>query len=120
MKVHIVYNEPHGEKILERLARLLVEGTEWTLGERPSPDVDLNYSICYIDFAQRFTDWRKKKWAAYFSHYEPETPYKKFWWETAEPLIHIKTVTADQYGDMLNGNIIKVTPPIEQRFEIGD
>src|SRR3990167_3123458 len=118
MKVHLVYNDPNGERILERLARILVDGTDWTLSERPREDVDLNYSICYIDFAQRFTDWRRRKWAAYFSHFEPDTPYKRFWWETAEPLINIKTVTASQYGEILKGNIVKVTPPIDKRFEI--
>jgi len=33
-------------------------------------------------------------------------------------LINIKTVTADQYGAILKGNIVKVTPPIDKRFEI--
>ena len=118
MKVNLVYNDPNGERILERLARILAEGADWTLSERPREDVDLNYNISYIDFAQRFTDWRRRKWAAYFSHFEPDTPYKRFWWETAEPLINIKTVTADQYGAMLNGNVVKVIPPIDKCFDI--
>src|SRR3990172_2728690 len=118
MKVNIVWNDPKGNRILDRLARTLADGTGWSLNERPVEGVQLNYSGVYIDFAQRFTDWRKTKWAAYFSHHEPQTPYKVFWWETAEPLIDIKTVTAQQYGDMLQGKVVKVTPPVDPMFEI--
>src|SRR3990167_2530473 len=100
--------------------RLLADGTGWSLSERPMEGVQLNYSGVYIDYAQRFSDWRKTPWAAYFSHYEPDTPYKRFWWETAAPLVDIKTVTADQYGEMLNGKVVKVIPPVDERFEIRD
>ena len=113
MKVHIVYIDPNGDKIVERLMRLLAERTGWTISTRPDDKADLNYCGLYIDFAQRFTDWRKTKWAAYFSHYETGTPYKEFWWQNAERLVDIKTVTANQYGAMLQGNVIKVTPPID-------
>src|SRR3990167_3739734 len=118
MKIHLVYVDPTGNRILERLCRYLADGAGWTFSDRPREDVDLNYAGVYVDFAQRFTDWRKTKWAAYFSHYEPETPHKKFWWETAAPLIDIKTITAEQYGAILTGKVIKVTPPADPRFEI--
>src|SRR3990167_10759111 len=111
--IHIVWLTPDGDKILDRLARLLAEGAGWTLSDRPRDGVDLNYAMIYVDFAQRFSDWRKTPWAAYFSHFEPDTPYKKFWWEMAAPLIDIKTVTADQYGRLLKGEVIKVIPPVD-------
>lgn len=116
MNVHIVWPTPDGDKILDRLARLLVAGADWTVSDRPDPRADINYSIVYIDFAQRFSDWRKTPWAAYFSHYEPHVPYKKYWWESSAPLIDIKTVTADQYGEILPGKIVKVTPPVDRDF----
>jgi len=116
--IHIVWLTPDGDKILDRLARLLAEGAGWTLSDRPRDGVDLNYAMIYVDFAQRFSDWRKTPWAAYFSHFEPDTPYKKFWWEMAAPLIDIKTATADQYGKLLSGKVVKVIPPVDPKFEI--
>jgi hypothetical protein len=100
---------------------MLADGTGWSISDKPWDGANLNYFIVYIDFAQNFTDWRKTKLAAYFSHYEPDITYKKFWWETAEPLIDIKTYTADQYTQFITGEMIKVTPPIDQRvFTIRD
>jgi hypothetical protein len=118
LKVHICYIDPSGDRIIERLCRYLADGAGWTFSDRPQEGVDLNLSGLYIDYAQRFTDWRKTPWAAYFSHFEPDTPYKKFWWETAAPLIDIKTVTAERYGKILPGKVVKVIPPVEPQFEI--
>ena len=117
MKVHIVWATPEGDRILDRLARNLAEWTGWSISPRPSTSADLNYSMCYIDLAQRFTDWRKAPWAAYFSHYEEDAPYKKYWWELAEPITVVQTVTADVYKEMVH-NPLKVTPFVEERFEI--
>lgn len=118
MNVHIVWITPMGDRIIDRLARMLAEQTGWSLSDRPREGADINYSMLYADFAQRFTDWRRTRWAAYFSHYEADTPYKRFWWESADPLVEIKTVSAAQYGDMLQGKVVQVTPPVEPRFEI--
>ncbi len=112
MKAHIVWLDPDGDKILDRLARLLAKGTGWTLSDRPRDDVQLNYFMLYIDYAQRFSDWHRTPVAAYFSHYEPNSAYKRKWWQDAAELIDIKTVTAQQYGEMLDGRVVKVTPPI--------
>ena len=98
VKVNIVAPDISGEGILPRLARLLSDLNGWSLGTRPDPHVDLNYSIVYIDWAQRFSDWKATPWAAYFSHYEIGTPYKVFWWDMALTGVKIKTVTADKYG----------------------
>lgn len=117
MKVNIVWIAPKRDLILDRLARTLSERTGWPLSRHPDPNADLNYSICYIDFAERFTDWRHTPWAAYFSHYEAETPYKVYWWELARPLTKIQTVTADMYGDLVP-NPVKVTVPVDPMFEI--
>ncbi len=120
MRVNLVWLNPTGDKILDRLARYLADGNGWSLSDRPEGRVELNYSLVYIDFAQRFSDWRHTPWAAYFSHFEPESPYKKFWWEMASPLVRIKTVTAAQYGAILPGQVVKVTPPVDPMFEIRD
>jgi hypothetical protein len=117
MKINIVWVDPGGDKIIDRLGRLLAERTGWTLSDRPSPGADLNYSLLYVDLAQRFSDWRKTPWVAYFSHYEVGTRYKEYWWDLATPLTIAQTITAKQYGDILP-NPLKVTPPIDERFEI--
>ncbi len=116
MNVHIVCSDLDTDKILPRLMRLLAADAGWTISDTPSPYADLNYFSVYIEYAQRFSDWHKTPVAAYFSHYEPMTPYKKFWWESAQRSVDIKTITADQYGAMLPGRIIKVTPPVDPEF----
>jgi hypothetical protein len=118
VKVNIVAPDPHGDGILSRLARTLAERNGWQLGTRPNQHVDLNYSIVYIDFAQRFSDWRATPWAAYFSHLETGTPYKEFWWDLAKPLIRAKVVTAAKYGRILEGNVIQVPAPIDPMFTV--
>lgn len=115
MKVNIVWASPQDDHILARLARKLAEFTGWSLSVRPDPRADLNYSMVYIDLAQRFSDWQQTPWAAYFSHYEKGSEYKEFWWETALPLTRIQTVTADQYGALVP-NPVKVTPPVNPIF----
>ena len=118
VKVNIVAPDISGDGILPRLARLLADLNGWTLNTRPDPHVDLNYSIVYCDWAQRFSDWRATPWAAYFSHYEVGTPYKVFWWDMALTGVKIKTVTADKYGRTLPGTVIKTPAPVDAQFEI--
>lgn len=117
MKVNIVCPEMPHDSILYRLAAILSRETGWNISDQPKGNHDLNYAITYIDYAQRFTDWRGTPWAAYFSHYESGTPYKEFWWKNANDAMRIKTVTADQYGAMLSGYIIKIPPPIEYAYQ---
>lgn len=116
MKVHIVNPEPNSDRVLGQLGRMLAEYTGWSQSDRPRDDVDLNYAIVYIDLAQRFSDWRKKPWAAYFTHYEESTPYKVFWWQTADPLTQVKIVTTHLYNRLLSGNIVKVPPPVRREI----
>ncbi len=87
MNVHLVWNEPQGDHIIDRLMRLLSENTGWSLSDRPDAGADLNHFGVYIDYAQRFSDWHKTPTACYFSHLEPDVPYKRFWWEQAAHLI---------------------------------
>lgn len=113
MKVRIVWNNPGGDRILDRLARALAEYTGWPLATSPDRSADINYNLLYIDVAQRFPDWRHIRWAAYFSHYEPDTPYKRKWWNDAQ-WIPIKTVTARQYLTLQGAYL--VTPPVDDCF----
>lgn len=117
MKVNIVCPDMPKDTILYRLADTLASYTGWTINNQPKPNHDLNFDITYIDYAQRFTDWRGTPWAAYFSHYEEGTSYKEYWWKTAAAAMQIKTVTADKYGAMLSGKVVKTPAPIDPMFK---
>lgn len=114
MKVHLVWNSPKGDRVIDRLFRLLSDGTGWTYSDHPRADVDINYSALYLDLAQRFSDWRRTPWAAYFSHYEVGTPYKEYFWRFADRLVRARTVTALQYVPMLTGPVFYVPAAIER------
>lgn len=116
LNVHIVWVTPDGDRIVDRLARMLARETGWSLSDRPDGRADLNYFMLYIDFAQRFSDWHATPTAAYFSHFEPDTPYKRYWWEAAAQQVDVKVVTARQYAEILPGKVILATPPVEGRF----
>lgn len=118
MKVHIVCPNPDEDKVLPRLARMLAAGTGWTLSDQPDGRADINYWMVYIDYAQRHSDWNRTLRAAYFSHYEPDTPYKRKWWKDAAARVEIKTATAAQYAAMLEGRVMRVTPPVDPEFTI--
>ena len=120
MKVNIVAPDIARDTILWRLAETLARQTGWSLNTRPIPNVDLNYSILYIDWCQRFTDWKLTPWAAYFSHLETGTTYKEFWWQMGDEGMRIKTVTALQYGKKLTGNVIHTPAPIDPMFQIAE
>lgn len=79
MNVNIVCRDIGEDKILPRLARTLADGTGWSLSQHPDKHADLNYFAVYIDYAERLTDWHATPIAAYFSHYEPDQPYKRLW-----------------------------------------
>src|SRR5512139_940126 len=118
MRVHIVAPDMPRDSVIYRLAQTLADHTDWTLSTRPRPDVDLNYSMLYIDWCQRFTDWKATPWAAYFSHLETGTTYKEFWWQMGNDGMRIKTVTALQYGALLSGHVIHTPAPIDPMYAI--
>jgi hypothetical protein len=112
-RVSIVWNSLNGDRILDRLARVLADNTGWSLSTIPDAAADIVYDLLYIDVMQRFKDQRHLCWAAYFSHYEPMTSYKRDYWIGAQ-WIPIKTITARQYLSLPGAHL--VIPPIEKRF----
>lgn len=97
MRVNVVCREPKEDSVLGRLARTLAASTGWALSTRPDKTADINYFIIYIDLAERFPNWCATPTAAYFSHYETQTPAKVRWWKQAEELCDLAIVTAEQY-----------------------
>lgn len=118
MNVNIVCRDIGEDKILPRLARTLADGTGWSLSANPDKHADINFYIVYIDYAERLTDWHATPIAAYFSHYEPDQPYKRLWWQSAAQGVDIRTVTSSIAADYLEMGkpTIKVTPPIDPIF----
>jgi hypothetical protein len=96
----------------------LANGTGWSLSAQPDKHADMNYFVIYIDYAERLTDWHATPLAAYFSHYEPDQPYKRLWWHSADQGIDIRTVTSEIAAEYLEIGkpTIKVTPPIDPIF----
>ncbi len=120
MNVNIVCRDIGEDKILPRLARTLAAGTGWSLSAQPDKFSDLNYFIVYIDYAERLTDWHATPIAAYFSHYEPDQPYKKLWWNSAVQAVDICVITSSIAAEFipLGKQVIKVTPPIDPQFRV--
>jgi hypothetical protein len=119
VNVNIVCRDIGEDKILPRLAKALAHGTGWSLSAQPDKHADLNYFIVYIDYAERFTDWHHTPLAAYFSHYEPDQPYKRLWWNTAAQAIDVCTITSSIAETFIPPGkpIVKVAPPIDGRFK---
>src|SRR5512139_332806 len=118
VRVNIVCRDINEDRILPRLARTLADGTGWSVAPYPDKSADLNYWIVYIDYAERFSDWRGTPIAAYFSHYEPDNPYKRMWWQNASQAVDVRVITspiAEEYLS-IGKPTFKAAPPIDPTF----
>lgn len=112
MNVNIVFGDYQKDGVLGRFAKTLATLNGWTLGRRPNEHADLNYYQVYVEWAQGYTDWNHTPSAAYFSHREPETPFKALFWDTANAGINYPVCTARMYGDLLSRPYIYAHAPI--------
>jgi len=119
-KVHIVY--PNDERdIISRMMVCLARGAGWTIENKAKPSADINYFGLYL-FAlgrDKHLDY-KGKTAAWFSHYEIETPHKMEMWQQAAEWVDIRLTSAPQYLEMLKpyGETHLVIPPVHEQFEL--
>jgi len=114
--IHVVCRDwGVSDKILPRLAQVLVEQNGWTAGPEPRKDAELNYFIVYIDYAERWSDWHFTPVAAYFTHYD-ESGFRPAWWKMASSTVDLRITTAQQYLAMLEpcGPSAKVDPPVDR------
>lgn len=124
MRIHIVcrkmFIDIDEAGILRRLAETLADGTGWTLSENPDQGADLNYFSCYIEYAEKFTDWHLTPVAAWFTHYEEGTPFKEFWWDLATEQVDLRVTSAPMYAEMLSryGPTELVRPAVSPAFDI--
>jgi hypothetical protein len=117
--VHIVCRDFDTEKILPRKARFLADYFGCTAGDRPSPNAHINYYFCYIEYSEKFADWRDKtKTMAYFTHYEVGTPFKEMFWKIADRDVGLRLCSSDKYLAILGSPRAKVRPPVDPIFKI--
>jgi len=118
VRVHIVTAEAP-DRILGRLARTLADLNDWTIGPEPNGAADLNYWVCYIEYAQKYPGWHQTPIAAYFTHYDETTKGKQDWWHEAAQAMDLNIVTARRYLCILPGKTVIVRPPVDPAFTPG-
>lgn len=123
MNVNIVYSGIGKGTVLDRLARILADKTGWAYTRTPSGQADLTYFICYVEFAEKFSDWHVTPVAAWFTHHEAHVPWKHFWWELACNNVDMRITAARQYLPELSefGPVaLCPRPPVDPQFVILD
>jgi len=117
VNVHIIVRDVPGERdrILPRLARLLVSATGWTMSGKPEPSADLNYAMPYLDARQ----WRPQAGqpvAGYFTHREDILPAKVRMWQDMAGRSVLRITSAKQYVEELSayGPTRLIAPPLDR------
>lgn len=120
MNVNIVYTGLNKGNVLDRQARALADAGGWTCSRNPNGAADLNYFICYVEYAEQYSDWHKTPVGAWFTHREGHLPYKAFWWDLAVNNVDLRVTAARQYLDILQpfGTTALARPAIDPQFKI--
>lgn len=117
MRIHIIVRDVPGERdrILPRLARLLVSATGWTMGGQPDLDADLNYAMPYLD-ARHWKPQSGQPLAGYFTHREDILPPKVRMWKDMAARSVLRITSARQYVEELSayGPTRLVAPPLDR------
>ncbi len=116
MNVNIVCETTNNSGILMRLAKTLAAETGWSLSPRPVAGRGFNLFMCYIEHAQKYSDWHNTPVAVWFTHLEAGSGYKEFWWDLAAATCDLRLTSARQYADNLQryGPTGLVTPPVDR------
>lgn len=112
MKVHIVCKNLDADRVLPRLAKMLADGTGWSLSEKPNQRADINYFFPYLNYAKT-----KGKTAAWFTHYDENTA-KAQRWDDAAANVDLRITSAPIYMPILQpyGAAEYIPLPVEDRF----
>jgi hypothetical protein len=117
VKVNIVAAKIDNEKrILPRLARILADGTGWSLSVKPSPKADVNYFFPYLEYAK--TPTQKVAW---FTHKDIRGLEKTHRWDDVAQQVDLRLFSAPIYRSDLEqyGLTFQVTPPLDrEKFRI--
>lgn len=113
-KVHIVAPEWHGDWIIARLARYLIEGNGWTCGETADPRADCNVYMPYLMWDK--SPCAERPSVGWFTHLESMTPGKAAAWERIAQHVTMRASQARLYLDNLTtyGPTLWVPSPVER------
>lgn len=75
MRVHVVIRSWKADRIVPRLARLLVAHNKWTISSQPRKDVDLNYFLAYFEWLYQ-KSFKATPFAVLLTHLEEDDPGK--------------------------------------------
>lgn len=117
MKIHVIAQRLEKERILPRLANSLVNGTSWTISDKPDDNADINYFFPYLEL-ERYPNFDKTPIAAWFTHLDTAQPEKIEMWKRAAKRCDIRFVSARLYYDDLKkyGATYLVTPPLDLKL----
>ncbi len=121
--VNIVYMGRGGNDILDRLASALADKTGWPYSSNPSGAAEVNHFICYVEYAQHYSDWHQSEVSCWFTHYDQGQSYKEFWWELAANNVDLRITAARRYLPMLEPHgptALCPRPAIAGQFKIQD
>ncbi len=119
MRVHIVCRQTRNDtRIIPRLARLLAEGTGWSLSGSPLRSADLNVFLPYLEAQPVET-----RTAAWFTHRDEGRDAKVEMWDQAAGAVGLRLTSARIYlpGLEAHGPSALVTPPLDrEKFRPGE
>lgn len=113
-KVHVICRDWVSDRIIPRLAKMLVDGTGWSIGPGLDEKADANLAFPYLEAPQRVTGGTKL--IAEFSHYESTVPAKAREWTRVANLADLRLTWAKQYQTSLSAHGLSmiVTPPLDR------
>ena len=94
MRVHLVCDRAHADRILPRLARYLAVKYGWRVAASPDSSADLNHFVGYITWRQHWNGWHDTPVSAYFSHLDQQNPTKAQWWHDAADNLDLRITMA--------------------------
>lgn len=120
MKVHVVAQRLHADRILPRLARYLAAWNGWTVSHEPDNNADANYFCNYLTWRTQFNGWNNTWTSAFFTHKDLTIPLKGQYWDDAARFIDQAIICARRWARYLPaGKIAYARAPVEvERFVI--
>ena len=117
MKVHIVIRNWRADRIVPRMARILVAKNGWSISSQPRADVDLNYFLAYFEWLYH-KSFNATKFAVLLTHLEeaPQSNAKvQAFWDAAKAA-DIRVVFCEKYVSAVEhlGPTFLVSVPLDK------
>jgi len=122
LRVHVICQNAHDDRIIPRMARALEARLGWTLSAKVDPAADVNYLSAYFE-SQRLRPWPDTRTAAYFTHREEEPPgnAKARLYDKIAGRVDLRIATCRLYAEPLEayGPTAQMPGPVEvDRFTL--